>query len=130
MTKMLEKFWLPIILAIIALVSTLAVPFISTIMSNRASAATTTNSFVYQVRVETKTGNQLPNAQVILEIAGKAPLDSVSDTNGLAQIFVETSYVGKPGKLIVKIAGYKSHTQFINLIESALPQVVQLDPVP
>ena len=130
--RMLYLFWLPIILAIIGVVSAIVVAIISNPIPGPSPTSTTlsSNNFAYQVRVETKEGKAISNCAVILEIGGKAPLDSVSDANGLAQIFVEASYAGKPGKLIVKIDGYKTHTQFINLTEGALPKVVQLDPVP
>jgi hypothetical protein len=129
----LQKFWLPIILAIIALVSTI-VTLIGPILIGRISTTSTTppsNSFDYQVRIETKAGDPIPNANMILEIGGgKAPLDSISDSTGLARIFVEASYVGKPGRLIVKATGYKTHTQNIDLIEGDLPKVIQLDLAP
>jgi len=89
------------------------------------------NTFDYQVHVETNAGEPIANASVIIEIGGcKVPLDTVSDSTGLARIIIETSYVGKPGRLLVSAIGYKIHTQNIDLTEGSLPKVIQLIPAP
>lgn len=129
----LQKFWLPIILAIITLVGTI-VTIISPELIKRISPTATMpppNTFDYQVHVETNAGEPIANASVIIEIGGgKVPLDTVSDSTGLARIIIETSYVGKPGRLLVSAIGYKIHTQNIDLTEGSLPKVIQLIPAP
>jgi hypothetical protein len=129
----LQKFWLPIILAIIALLGTV-VTLLGPILTARFSATATpplSSNFDYQVRIETKTGDPIENANVRLEIGGgKAPLDSVADSAGLARIFIDASYSEKPGRLIVKAIGYKTYVQNIDLPKDDLPKVVQLELVP
>ena len=126
----LQKFWLPIILAILALLGTL-VTVLGPTLTGRLSAPPTSGSFDYQVRIETRAGEPLTNATVILEIGdGKAPLDGVSDSTGLTRIFVEKSFVGQPSRLIIKAPGYQTHTQNIDLTEGKLPKIIQLDPAP
>ncbi len=88
---------------------------------------TVLDNFTYQVRVETEsTGNFIPNAKVIIEVGGQAPLDEFTDTNGLARIFIPATYANQPSKLIVTANGYKQHIQNINLSPDALPDVVRL----
>jgi hypothetical protein len=129
----LQRFWLPIILAIIALAGTM-ITILGPFFASRFSASAVSSpssSFDYQVRIETRAGEPIANAAVILEIGGgKAPLDGVSDSTGLARIFIEKSFVGQPGRLIVKAPGYKTHTQNIDLTEGKLPKIVQLDSAP
>jgi uncharacterized protein YraI len=88
----------------------------------------TPGSFSYPVRVEAKeTGKDVRNAEVRIEVAGKADLCGVTDSNGVARIFIESSYAGQPGFLIVEATGYVRHEQHIDLIVGALPYVVQLE---
>jgi hypothetical protein len=84
--------------------------------------------FSYQVRVEAKdTGENVPNAEVTIEVGGKAPLDAITDSKGIARIFIESSYAGQPGFLIVEAIGYQRHKQNIDLVEGRLPDVVLLE---
>jgi hypothetical protein len=88
-------------------------------------------TFDYQVRVQAKdTGEYIQGAVVTIEVEGQAPLDGITDSNGLARIIVSSSCVGKPGRLIVEAAGYKRYMQNIDLTIGTLPDVVQLEPVP
>jgi len=132
-SSFLQRFWLPIILAVIAFVGTM-VTTIGPALINRTSPTATMpppKTFDYQVHVETNTGDPIANAAVIIEIGGgKVPLDTVSDSTGLARIIIETSYVGKPGRLLVRATGYKTYTQNIDLTEGNLPKVIQLISAP
>jgi hypothetical protein len=84
--------------------------------------------FSYQVRVQAKdTSEYIPNAKVTIEVSGQAPLDSMTDSNGLARIFIGSSHVGRPGFLIVEVEGYEKYTQNIDLIGATLPDVVSLE---
>ena len=129
----LQQFWLPVILAVIALVSTI-ITIVVPILTDRISPTATPphlGTFDYQVHIETKAGAPITNVTVTIEIGGgKAPLDAVSNSTGLARILIETSYVGKPGRLLVRADGYKTHTQNIDLTEGSLPKVIQLIPEP
>jgi hypothetical protein len=88
------------------------------------------NSFSYPVRVQTSTGIDIPNANVTIDVAQKAPLNDVTDSTGYARIFIDSSYIGKPGKLIVDVDGYERFIQNIDLIDGTLPDVIQLKLIP
>ncbi len=84
--------------------------------------------FSYQVRVQVQdTGDYVPNARVTIEVGGKAPLDDITDVNGIARIFVSTSHAGQPATLIVETDGCEKYRQHIDLIEGTLPDVVFLE---
>jgi hypothetical protein len=85
----------------------------------------------YAVRVQAQdTGDYVERARVTIEISGKAPLDDITDTQGLARIHIPSSHAEHPGKLIVEASGYKRYEQHINLTPDALPDVVQLERSP
>jgi len=87
-------------------------------------------TFSYQVRVQEEgTSRSIAGAKVTIEVTGKAPLDEITDSNGLARIFIDASYVGEPGRLLVEAKGYESHRQEIDLREGDLPDTVQLKPI-
>lgn len=91
----------------------------------------TQDRFKYQVSVQTLTGEPIKGANVMIEIGnGKAPLNDVSDSNGLVRISIEKLYDGEPGRLTVKADGYKIHTQNIDLTENDLPKIIQLNSTP
>jgi hypothetical protein len=84
--------------------------------------------FTYQVKVQAReTGKDIANATVTLEIGGKAPLDGLTDSNGLARIFVDVSHAGQPGRLRIEAEGYIEHVQEIDITEGALPKQVLLE---
>lgn len=87
------------------------------------------NSFSYPVRVQTVTGTDIPNADVTIDVAQRAPLNDFTDSTGYARIFVESSYIGKPGKLIVNADGYERFVQNIDLVDGTLPDIIQLKPL-
>jgi hypothetical protein len=117
-------WWVPIIVALIGLIGVL-------ITSKGMILPRPDTSFGYQVRVLAKdTGEYIPNAKVMIEVSGQAPLDGITDSNGLARIFISASHAGRPGVLIVEAAGYKRYIQHIDLTMGTLPDVVQLEPGP
>jgi hypothetical protein len=128
----LEKVWVPIIVALIGLAGVIAVAIIERGGISSSDVVTpTVVDFSYQVRVQSKdTGEEIMGAEVTIEVGGKAPLDDVTDSNGLARIFVSSSYIGEPGFLIVEAEGYQKHTQNIDLIKDTLPDVVQIESEP
>ena len=107
---------------------------IPTAMPTATSTATprptaTPTRFTYPVRVQEKgTGRNIPNAKVIIEVAGQAPLDEITDTNGFTRIFIDASYVGRPARLSVEANGYELYRQEIDLREDILPDIIQLEP--
>src|SRR5215217_5103383 len=71
-------------------------------------------SFSYQVRVQDKsTGEGIERARVTINVAGQAPIDELTDSNGLARIFISSSHANKPGQLQVEANGFKVYTQNI-----------------
>ncbi|GAB4537070.1 MAG: hypothetical protein Kow0063_23340 [Anaerolineae bacterium] len=126
---LLEKVWVPIIVALIGLAGVIAVALINRNDHSAGEVVTPAGAdFSYQVRVQSKdTGKEIMGAEVTIDVGGKAPLDDVTDSKGVARIFVSSSYMGKPGLLIVEAKGYKKHTQKIDLIKDALPDIVQLE---
>ena len=119
-----QLWWVPIIVALIALAGVI----FTTIVDKGDKTPTPTQNFTYQIRVQAKdTGEYLLDAKVIIEVVGKAPLDSITDANGLARILVSSSHVNQPGMLIVEAKGYKRYMQNIDLIKDSLPHTVQLE---
>jgi len=101
--------------------------------SSTSSPATATTSqgntnFDYSVRVQASdTSLPIPNAKVTIEVIGQAPLDEVTDSNGIARFFIDTSRSGQPARLIIRTAGFKLHIQNIDLRQGVLPDVVALE---
>jgi uncharacterized protein YraI len=134
-TTFLENFWVPLIIALISLFGVIfSVEYGSRearILLIRPTPTSTPVPFSYQVRVEAKdTGENVPNAEVTIEVSGKASLDGITDTNGIARIFIDPSHAGQPGFLFVEATGYERYRQHIDLIVGALPDVVLLGPEP
>lgn len=128
----LEKFWLPIVLAILTLVGTIISVLGPILLENisGSSALSQPENFDYQVHIESS-GTPIVNATVTIEIGGgKAPLDTISDSTGLARIIIDKAFIGKPGRLIIRATGFKPFIQNIDLTEGNLPKIVQLEPAP
>jgi len=135
-TNLLEKFWGPIIVALIGALGIIIAAVIGIVLTNGASTPTPTpvstqDPFPYQVRVQAQdTGDYVPDAKVTIEVEKRAPLIRLSDSNGFARFSFDSSYAGKPGLLIVESASYQKHTQNIDLDADSLPGVVLLEPKP
>jgi hypothetical protein len=126
---LLKDIWVPIIVALIGALATIT----AVVLRNCDTATTppTDTDFAYQVRVQSRdTDEAIPNAEVTIMVGGKAPLDDITDSNGLARIFIDSFYIGQPGELIVEARGYETHRQHIDLKKDALPDVVVLVPTP
>jgi hypothetical protein len=119
-----QQFWLTALIVILVSTFSLAVGC----SPSTPTLPPTLAQFSYQVRVQVKdTGEYVPNAKVTVEVGGKAPLDDITDVNGIARIFVSTSHAGQPATLIVETDGYEKYRQHIDLIEGTLPDVVFLE---
>ena len=128
----LQKFWLPIVLAILTLVGTIVTVLGPATLENILANPTRSQpeNFDYQVHIESS-GTPVVNATVTIEIGGgKVPLDTISDSTGLARIIIDKSYLEKPGRLIIRATGYKPFTQNIDLVGGNLPKIIQLEPNP
>jgi len=103
-----QIWWVPIVGALIGLIGVI----IPLVINNEAS---TSQPFTYAVRVQKEGTNQnVSNAKVTIEVAGQAPLDEITDSNGFARIVINASYAGKPGRLLVEANGYESYRQEID----------------
>lgn len=85
-------------------------------------------NFDYSVRVQSNdTGLPVPNAKVTIEVIGQAPLDEITDSNGIARFFIDTSRSGQPARLLIRATGLKLYNQNIDLRQGTLPDVVPLE---
>lgn len=124
-----QVWWVPIIVAIIGLAGILISRQANT--ANETPTPQPSTTFDYLVRVQTKdTGEPISNARVTIEVVGQAPIDELTDSNGIARIFVDANYAGQPGRLIVEAVGYKLYRQEIDIREASLPDTIQLEQLP
>jgi hypothetical protein len=126
-----QVWWVPIVVALIGLGGVI----IPLIMKQDDVPAPTTptplQTFQYSIHVQAKeTGEHIPNAKFIIEVAGQAPLDEITDINGFARVFIDADRAGQPARLIVQATGYKKYTQSIDLLKDTLPDVIQLEATP
>jgi hypothetical protein len=116
-----QVWWVPILVALIGLIGVL-IPLI-----NGGSAPPTDKSFEYSVRIEEKaTGKPIANAEVTIEVINQAPMREVTDSNGVARVFVDTERAGQPGRLIVQASGYDRYIENIDLEPDKLSTVILL----
>ncbi|MCP4368150.1 MAG: hypothetical protein GY797_08615 [Deltaproteobacteria bacterium] len=120
-----QIWWVPIVVALIGLIG-IIIP-----LNINNEAPKPQQPFTYSVRVQTEgTGKNMKNVKVTIEVSGQAPLDEITDTNGFARIFINASYIGKPGRLLVEASGYESYRQEIDLSEGNLPDTILLTITP
>jgi hypothetical protein len=129
----LEKIWVPIIVALIGALGVITATVLGGGLSKSASTpiptpVLTQGPFSYQVQVQARdTGEFISDARVTVQVGGPAPLDGITDANGVARIFIGPLYEGQPGCLIVEAPGYQRYRQNIDLVKGTLPYVVQLE---
>ncbi len=123
MTKWVQKFKVARIL-----IGALALTIIGGCSSNTPTPQSSSSSFSYFVHVQAKdTGEDVVRAEVTIQNIEKAPLDAATDSKGVARIFVDSSYAGKPGFLIIHAEGYEDYTQNLDILKGVLPDNVQLE---
>lgn len=131
-TEESKKWWglpIPIIVALIALIGVIIT--VLPALVDDGNEPPTPPPFAYLVRVQVMdTGEYVLDVRVTIEVPGQAPLNGITDANGLARIFIPSSHAGQPGRLIVEASRYERYWQSIDLTEDALPHVVQLEPSP
>jgi hypothetical protein len=87
-------------------------------------------SFSYQIRVQDKsTGQTIERARVTINVRDQAPLDKLTDSNGLARLFIDTTHADQPGELRIEANGFKTYIQNIDIVAGSLPDDVQLEPI-
>lgn len=118
-----QTWWTPIIVAIIGLAGTLFL-----FVNNNLSRS---SNFEYIIRIQAKnTGNDITNAKVTIDLPGKVPQESLTDSNGVARIFISSDLAGLAGRLTVQAPGYKRYIQNIELIKGKLPDIIQIELAP
>jgi len=128
--KGVGKWWIPIVVALIGLAG---VVFVA-VWNNPTPVEPSEEEmqpaeFAYEVHVVSHTGENLPDAHVIIQVGGKAPLDGFADSNGFARIFIDGSYVREPARLMVEREGFHPYTQEIELYPDGLPDRIPLEPI-
>lgn len=84
-------------------------------------------SFTYGVTVKDAGTNQpIANAKVLIEVAGKAPLDEYTDSNGYARMVVPATHAERTGRLTVNAQGYTVERKNIDLYQEQLPDEMRL----
>jgi len=115
-----------LIVALIACVGTfLALPQIQELMRKPTPVV---ESFEYQVYVQVEgTGEPIPDARVTIQAGeGLSPINELTDSKGLARLFIDSSRTGKSARLVVEATGFKQYVQNTVLIKGALPPLIQL----
>ncbi len=86
-------------------------------------------AFLYTVRVEEAgTMEPIPNAEVMLSVAGQPSLVGYTDSKGEAIIQVDASHANQTGDLTTSSDGYADYRRSLILKKDQLPQIIKLDP--
>jgi len=107
----------------------LAITTLIVIALPRSKSPEVASSYTLQVQSQ-ETGEDIRNAEVRLDLAGKAPLRAITDSDGFARIPVDISYNDHRATLVVEATGYKKFRQEIDLTVNDMPHLVQLEPTP
>ncbi len=86
----------------------------------------TPSAFIYGVTVLDGDNQPIPDAQVLIEIQGKASLENSVDEHGYAEIEVPTGHAGRTGRLRMRATGFEPFNQYIDIYPDRLPNEVQL----
>lgn len=115
---------IPLILPACQSIATLPTP---TLLPNPMETPSPT-SFTYGVTVLDEDNQPIADAQVMVEIESKAPLDEYTDAKGYARIIVPSTHAERPGRLLVNAKNYE--VEIINididLYQDRLPNAVRL----
>ena len=85
----------------------------------------------YQVRVlDNVTDLPIENANVILQLGGRAPITDLTDSNGYARIFIDGDLDGQPARLLIETNDYKNQEIDIDVSVDDLPKTIRLEPLP
>ena len=99
----------------------------ATVATPAATPQSLPDSFTYGVTVKDDSTHQpIRNAEVLIEVAGKAPLDEYTDSKGYARIVVPASHAERPGRLTVNAQGYAVEVKNIDLYQDQLPDEMRL----
>ncbi len=103
----------------------------ATRLLRRGGATPPPATFVYQVQVLSEaTGQAIPQAGVILELAGASPLRQDADDDGVAAFVIDRSRAGQMANIIVEAPGQRIAKQTARLDSDALPERILVSPLP
>lgn len=126
-----SKWWIPVVVALIGLAGVV----FATVWNNYPPSVEPSQEemqpveFTYEAHVVSAMGESLPDAHIIIQVAGRAPLDEFTDSNGFARFFIDGSYAREPAHLIVEREGFHPHNQAIDLYPDGLPDKIPLEPI-
>ena len=83
---------------------------------------------VYQIQIQDgQTGHPVQDAQILLELEGRAEAKKITDSNGLSIIVVDSSLSGERARLIVESPTYNISSQEVTLTEKGVPALILLE---
>ena len=127
-----SKWWIPIVVALIGLAGVV----FATVWNNPSPpieprpGEEQPAEFTYEVRVESDTGEPLPDASVSIEVEGRPTLHATTGPDGMAGVFIDAAHAGAPGFLFVEREGFHGFSHEVELNMEILPPVVSLEPIP
>ena len=84
---------------------------------------------VYQIQIQDEqTGRPIKDAQILLEIEGRAEAKKITDSNGRSIMVVDPSLSGEHARLIVESHAYNISSQDVTLTEKGVPTLILLEP--
>ena len=87
------------------------------------------SDLVYQIQIQDeKTGRPIKDAQILLEIEGRAEAKKITDSNGRSIMVVDPSLSGEQARLIVESDAYNISSQEVTLTEKGVPALILLEP--
>ncbi len=93
-----------------------------------ACAPGSDGGYIFRVKVTDAAGQPVEQARVELAVNGNfAVLSDTTVSNGYAIIEIDGTRRGKLARLAVSAPGYKPYSQYVNLLEGALPAQIVLE---
>ena len=86
--------------------------------------------FLYQVRIQDNDNQPIDNAQVTIDLPGTTPINTYTDSTGLAAFQIDSQYANEIVRLHVEKNGYDSWDQHITITADERPYEIKLTPVP
>ena len=129
--RTVQPWWLAVIsLCLLTACQPIVAPTVAPTPADVATATpaptATPTSFTYGVTVLDAENRPVPDAHILIEIEGQAPLDEYADANGYARIVVPATHAERPGRLTVNARGYEIAISNIDLYQERLPDTVRL----
>lgn len=73
-----------------------------------------------------ETGQPIHDAEVQVDVEGKAPLGEYTDSRGYARVVIPAQFTDQPGRLTIWAEGYSVEIFNIDLWTEQLPEEVRL----